>query len=71
MAVTRTEGNPIRSALVNALIKRGKKGSEETWGGFADSTSMLGHEFVVMHNLLNQNVFWQAKGAKVHMMFLE
>ena len=56
-SVTRTEGNPTRSALVNALIKRVKKKEARKQG--ADSQTrrpMLGLEFVVMHNLLNQNV---------------
>ena len=56
-SVTRTEGNPTRSALVNALIKRVKKKEARKQG--VDSQTrrpMLGHEFVVMHNLLNQNV---------------
>jgi hypothetical protein len=56
-SVTRTEGNPTRSALVNALIKRVKKKEARKQG--VDSQTqrpMLGHEFDVMHNLLNQNV---------------
>jgi hypothetical protein len=56
-SVTRTEGNPTRSALVNVFIKRVKKKEARKQG--ADSQTrrpMLGHEFVVMHSLLNRNV---------------
>ena len=56
-SVTRTEGNPTRSALVNGLIKRVKKKEARKQG--VDSQTrrpMLGQEFVVMHDLLNRNV---------------
>jgi hypothetical protein len=56
-SVTRTEGNPTRSVLVNALIKRVKKKEARKQG--VDSQTrrpMLGQEFVVLHDLLNRNV---------------
>ncbi|KAI2510537.1 hypothetical protein MHU86_3805 [Fragilaria crotonensis] len=56
-SMTRSEGNPTRSALVNALIKRVKKKEARKQG--VDSQTrrpMLGQEFVAMHDLLNRNV---------------
>ena len=55
--MTRAEGNPTRSALVNSLIKRVKKKEVRKQG--VDSQTkrpMLGQEFVVMHDLLHRNV---------------
>ena len=56
--MTRAEGNPTCSALVNALIKRVTKKEARKQG--VDSQTkrpMLGQEFVVaMHDLLNRNV---------------
>ena len=56
-SMTRAEGNPTRSALVNSLIKRVKKKEARKQG--VDSQTkrpMLGQEFVVMHDLLHRNV---------------
>ena len=55
--MTRAEGNPACSAMVNALIKCVKKKEARKHG--VDSQTkhpMLGPEFVVMHDLLNQDV---------------
>ena len=68
--VTRTEGNPTRSALVNALIKRVKKKEARKQGvDLQTRRPMLGQEFVVLYDLLNRNVCLQAGGVKEHMMF--
>ena len=56
-SMTRSEGNPTRSALVNALIKRVKKKEARKQG--VDSQTrrpMRSQEFVAMHDLLNRNV---------------
>jgi hypothetical protein len=54
---TRTEGNPTRSALVSVLIKHVKKKNVRKQGvDLQTQCPILGHEFVVMHNLLNQNI---------------
>jgi hypothetical protein len=56
-SVTRTEGNPTRSALVNGLIKRVKKKEARKQGVDSQTQQpMLGQEFVVMHDLLKRNV---------------
>ena len=72
-SVTRTEGNPTRSALVHALIKRVKKKEARKQG--VDSQTrrpMLGHEFVVMHNLLNQNILLAGRRSEgAHDVFWE
>ena len=64
-SVTRTEGNPTRSVLVNALIKRVKKKEARKQG--VDSQTrrpMLGQEFVVLHDLLNRNVLSVGRRGK-------
>jgi hypothetical protein len=64
-SITRTEGNPTRSALVNALIKRVKKKEARKQGvDFQTQHPMLGREFVVMHNLLNQNLLSAGRRSK-------
>jgi hypothetical protein len=54
---TRFEGNPTRSVLVNALIKRvTKKEARKQEVDLQSQRPMLGQEFVVMNDLLNWNV---------------
>ena len=57
-SMTRAEGNPTCSALVNSLIKHVKKKEARRKQGVESQTRcpMLGQEFVDMHDLLNQNV---------------
>ncbi len=56
-SVTRTEGNPTRSVLVNALIKCVKKKEARKQGVNSQTQRpMLGQEFAVLHDLLNRNV---------------
>lgn len=58
-SVIRTKGNPTSSALVNALSRSmsRKKNRKQQGGWICLQTSypMLGKEFLVMHDLLNQN----------------
>jgi hypothetical protein len=50
---------------VNALIKRVKKKEARKQGADLQTRRpMLGHEFVVMHNLLNQNVLSADRRSK-------
>ena len=58
ITITRTEGNPTHSALVNAPSSVSRKRKQGNKGCIHRLTQrpMLGHEFVVMHNHLNQNV---------------
>jgi hypothetical protein len=78
-SVKTTEGYPTRSALMNSLIKHVKKKEARKQGvDLQTQRPMLGHEFVVMHNLLDQNVlsagrrsegahdvFWKRYGLSV------
>jgi len=51
--VTRSEGNPTGSALVNSLNKRVKKKEVRKEGvDLQPQRPVLGHEFFVMYNLL-------------------